>query len=475
MKKVQKHIIIVLALVIISVLFAVTALADSSLGITAPCYETLSPANDTTEMAVTWWDVPEVTTGNLEYSTSDDLSSDVSTITATLNKNDTSNGYSAFCATMTGLTPGVTYYYRVGNEGAWGDIKSFTMRDAGADDTVSFMYLGDIQYSSYNNAVSDYTAWGNLLTGAYVNFPDLDFAVMGGDMVQQGQSALNWQWFYENASPVFSELPVLAIPGNHESNATTGKPELFLTLFDLPKNGPDGFEEEFYSYDYGNCHVVCLSTSIFLDEQLINGSMTEDDFDTIAQWIEDDLDASDATWKIIVMHHPAYAVVSDDTATEVLANWEPIFVDAQVDLVLCGHQHVYMRNKAIKGVTYVMGNSGSQFYAPAEVTYSECMIADTSNYEIISADGNNLIMTAYDSSGNALDSVTLVAKDRSIPPDYDEDISGDMNGDGSLTSADVELLLNTIQTNAAYSEIADVNGDGTVDICDAHNLALSCE
>ena len=474
MKKVRKHILIVLALVIISVLFAVTALADSSLGITGPCYTVLSPTNSVSQMTVTWWDAPEVTAGSLQYSTSLDLSSGVSTVAATLNRNDTNNGYSAFSATMTGLTAGSTYYYRVGTEGAWGDIKSFTMHDAEADDAVSFMYLGDIQYSSYGNAASDYAAWGSMVAGAYNEFPNLDFAMLGGDMVEQGLVPTNWQWFYQNASPVFSQLPMLAIPGNHESNsATTGKPELFLKLFDLPENGPDGFKEEFYSYDYGNCHIVCLSSNILANGQLAAGTMTEADFNRIKQWIIDDLAASNATWKIVVMHHPAYVVVSDNTAAAVLENWTPVFVNAQVDLVLCGHQHVYMRTKKINGVTYVMGDSGSKFYAPVDVPYSEVMIGYTSNYEIINADNSQLTMTAYNASGNQLDTVLLDAKDRSIP--WQEPVLGDMDGDGALTATDVALLLNAICTNAAYYTVADVNGDGSVDIRDAHCLALQCQ
>ena len=243
-----------------------------------------------------------------------------------------------------------------------------------------------------------------------------------------------------------------------------------MKLFDLPKNGPSGFKEEFYSYDYGNCHIVGLDSSVYLDSSLI-----DDDYAAIADWITADLAASDQTWKIVVLHHPPYAVVSDDVSAKVLAAWGPLFYQAQVDLILCGHQHVYMRTKPIKGVTEVMGNSGSQFYAPANVSYSDYMLGYTSNYEIITTTTDQLTLTAYDASGNSFDSVILAAKDRSVPPDYEDDAPGDINGDGSLTSADVTLLLVAIQTNAAYSETADVNGDGKIDIRDAHALALACE
>lgn len=469
MKKIKKLSLYFIVFVAAIALLTPLAEAASNLGIDGPCYAVLSPTNEVNEMAVTWWDVPEATSGSVQYGTSQDLSGTGSTVPAALTKNDTDNGYSAFEAVMTDLEEGTDYYYRVGKEGAWSSIYSFRTGVSDSNE-VSFLYMGDIQYASYVTAVEDYAAWGSLLAGAVGEFPSLDFALLGGDMVQQGQAPGDWQWFYSNATPTFSQLPFLAVPGNHESNAAYSKPELFLKLFKLPDNGPENFKEQFFSYDYGNCHVVGVNTSVFLDT-----SLTDTDYEALAAWIESDLENSDATWKIVVMHHPAYAVVSDATATQVLANWEPVFVEQQVDLVLCGHQHIYMRTKMMRGVTYVMGNSGSKHYDPAEVPYSEVMIADTSNYEIISMDGGQLTMTAYDAAGEVLDSVALTAKDRSIPPYFPEEHLGDMNGDGFLTQADVTLLLNAILSNAAYSEIADYNQDGKVDIRDAHRLSLDCQ
>ncbi len=468
-----------LALLLLLVL-AATAFATSSLGVTGPCYLILSPSTTADTMQITWWDVPEVTAGSVQYSVSADFATNpaavVATAQAVLNKNDTTAGYSSFTAVMTGLGSGCVYYYRVGNQDSWSQVKSLQTGDPANATQVSFLYLGDIQYNTFAEAESNYAAWGNLLAGAYAANPNLDFALLGGDMVQQGQLASNWQLFFNNATPVFSQLPVLAIPGNHESNsATTGKPELYLQLMAQPQNGPTGFEEEFYSYDYGNCHIVALSSSIFLNEQVLKGSMEEGDFTAIAQWLQADLAASNATWKIVVMHHPAYAVVSDSTAAAVLANWTPLFEQAQVDLVLCGHQHIYMRTKPMHGVTYVMGNSGSKHYGAAQVSYSACMIQGVSTYQRIAADEAQLVVTAYNAAGEALDGVTLNAKDRTVTPYSPEDNPGDLNSDQAVDGLDLALLLDSIRSNGAYDELKDLNNDGVVDICDAHKLALQIQ
>ncbi|MDR9756284.1 MAG: metallophosphoesterase [Thermoanaerobacterales bacterium] len=420
MKQIRKISVFVLVFILMLSFCGVFAAADtgSGLGITGPCYAVLSPAGDITQMAVTWWDRSDITEASVQYSTTKGfLETEGAVIfeaAATAKRSAPTNGYTSFEAVMTGLTANTTYYYRVGHDDLWSEEYSFTTADPSATES-SFMYMGDIQYATYVSAPEDYQTWGNLLEGAYQAFPELDFVLLGGDMVHRGMDAFNWQLFLSQATRVFSGVPMLAVPGNHESNnSPTGKPELFLDFLAMPTNGPTGFEEEFFSYDYGNCHIVGLNSSIFLNEQLLYGRMTEEDFDRIAAWIADDLADSIATWKVVVMHHPAYPVVSDPTAAAVLENWEPIFTEAQVDLVFCGHQHIYMRTNAIKGVTYVMGNSGSRHYAPAEVPYSEVMIENTSTFQIVNAGQQYLTMTTFDAEGNTLDTVTLAAKDRSL-------------------------------------------------------------
>jgi len=476
MKKIKTFCAISASLALIVSMF-VTAFAASSIGIEGPCYVILSPTGLSEEIAVTWWDVPEAAEGYVRYSTAplegDEAHESFETTVGVRNRVDTTNGYAAFEARMTGLSNGTTYYYCVGNGEQWSEVYSFVFDSGDDDGNAAFLYLGDIQYSNFNNAEADLAAWGALVQGAVESNPNIGFGVLGGDMVQQGQSATDWQRFFSHAGRVFNELPLLAVPGNHESNSMSGKPQMYLDVMALPENGPAGFTEEFYSFDYGNCHIVALSSQIFAYEQLAYGSMTEDDFDVIADWISDDLAASDATWKIVVLHHPVYGVVPDTVSAKVLENWAPVFEKAQVDLIFCGHQHIYMRTAPIRGVTQIMGNSGSQHYAPADVAYSEVMIGYTSNYQIVNADGTELTVASYDASGAMLDTVTLEAKDRSITPVWPEDtLDGDLNGDGIISGSDVEILLDAIRFFNAYNETMDINNDGKIDICDAHRLAL---
>lgn len=478
MKQVSKRIIaLALAVCLISA-GAAYAMTTSSLGITGPCYETLTMTGSGTEMAVTWWDNVDAAEAFVRYGTDPELGEYTQTEAAVTRTSADSSAvnyaYSIFTATMTGLTPGTTYYYQVGStngETGIGAVRSFVMADPSQND-YAFLYMGDIQYDTALTAEEDYAAWDGLLQAAMTNANNLyggvAFGMFCGDLVQQGQSAADWQRLLKYSSKVFDSVPMMAVPGNHESN-NGGYATFFEQELALPHNGPAGFETEFYSFDYGPCHYTCLPSNILSSDR----TLTDAERAAIRGWITADLQNSTATWKIVVMHHPTYAVVEDTVANVVLQEWEPIFVEQQVDLVLCGHQHIYMRTKAIDGVTYVMANSGSKHYASADVSYSAVMLDSVSTYQLIHVTGDTLTLTTYNAAGTELDSVTLSPKDRSEP--YIRTVTGDLNGDGVLTDADVQLLLNAILSCAAYSDVNDYNGDGAVDIVDAHRLALTVQ
>lgn len=443
--------------------------ANAAAAVSGPENLILSLTGDTAEMAVTWWDDSGVAAGRARYGRTEGLSD---AAVAAARRTVTGSGYNSFEAVMTGLAAGETYYYQVGSTAGWSEIRSFTAPE-GDTSAFTFLYLGDVQGSSDE----EYEAWGDLLESAYEDYGSAAFAVMGGDMVNNGQTAAEWQTFLSEASLVYSRLPMLAVPGNHESNdVATGKPTLMNKLLSLPQNGPAGFEEEFYSFDYGDCHILCLNSNIYLNEQLNAGTMTPADFDRIKAWIASDLGSSSATWKIVVMHHPAYAVVSDMAGAGVFANWVPLFEAAEVDLVLYGHQHIYMRTNPIwnglidyeKGITYLMGNSGSKHYPGSQTGYHAALIENVSTYQAINIDGGMLTLETFSGDGGAaLDSFTLYARERAL--------RGDINGDGSVTQADVDAVLTAVLARDFSDWSMDMNHDGRIDVADAHLIALLCQ
>jgi 3',5'-cyclic AMP phosphodiesterase CpdA len=79
-----------------------------------------------------------------------------------------------------------------------------------------------------------------------------------------------------------------------------------------------------------------------------------------ARWLE----ASTATWKIAVFHHPPYTCGGHSGDEAVQRRWVPLFERWDVDLVLSGHDHNYQRFRAQNGVRYVVdGGGGAPLYA----------------------------------------------------------------------------------------------------------------
>lgn len=311
-------------------------------------------------------------------------------------KTDLYDGYAHFEATLRGLTPGIKYIYRVGKEGAWSEPASFAT--AAPTNRFSFLYMGDIQ--------RDYENWGDELKSAVAENPSLKFALQGGDLVNDGNSGNEWQQLFEAADPVFRQIPLMPTAGNHDDVP------LFWNSFALPQNGPEGYKEKFYSFDYGNSHIAVLDSNI-MGRIPADGSAYEE----ITSWLRNDLKNSRQRWKFLVFHHPPYTAVFDGLEASLQLNWVPIFEECNVDAAFVGHQHVYLRTYPIRGgevqkdgegIVYIMGNAGTKNYDAGEnYNYIAKEAANKSNYEVIDIDGDTFTLTARTADGQVIDSYTL--------------------------------------------------------------------
>ena len=330
--------------------------------------------------------------------------------------------YYRYEATIRGLSQKTTYEYRVGDGTSWSKVHTFstaptweTSRITTTDDAQSFefLYLGDIQYKKRSQ---DYKTWGRMVEDIRQRNPGIAFALMGGDMVNSPRNMNDWNLFLSQATSVFAGIPMMTAIGNHE---TTVKADMYLKMLALPQNGPKGVSEEFYSFDYGNCHFAVVNTSFFLDNR--KAAMEEEweqQLTAISSWLEQDLTESGARWKVVVMHHPAYGISDGDPIYDAIREeWEPVFEQGEVDLVLCGHQHLYMRTKEIGNITYVMGNSGKRrstyFNGENVPEYVEAINATDSNYQIIKVSEDKLTLESYDEEGQIIDKWS---KNKSVSP-----------------------------------------------------------
>ena len=300
-------------------------------------------------------------------------------------------------AVLRNLTPGTTYVYSVGDGSAdgWTELAEFTTAPAGVQ-PFSFIYMGDAQ--------NGLDRWGTLVHNAFRSRPDAAFYIMAGDIVNRGAERNDWDSLFHNAEGIYDRRTLVPAIGNHECQG--GSPRLYLDQFALPHNGPRSLEpERAYSFEYANCLFVILDSNL--------------DPATQAEWLEQTLSGSKATWKFAVYHHPAYSSGGNRDNPEVRSAWVPLFDKYHVDMALQGHDHAYLRTYPLKGnaraasskegTTYVISVSGTKMYAQAKHDYTEFGMTNVATYQVldIQISGNRLIYRAYDIDGKLRDELVI--------------------------------------------------------------------
>lgn len=312
--------------------------------------------------------------------------------------------YFRYSAQITGLVTGRTYTYKVGDGTTWSEAQQFSTEKSG---NFSFMYMGDIQYEIMNR---DYKKWGEFINTAYKNHPKVAFLLQGGDMVVNNGNLNEYEAVMKLGQPMFSSVSVMTTPGNHETNIT---PDRYKQLFALPQDGPSDVKEEVYSFDYGNCHIVSLNSNLFYPERMkaMGSKKWSGMMNQVDDWLMKDLSSSNGKWKVVFMHQPPYPISENlDVYGQIRKEWVPIFEKYGVDLVLVGHQHIYMRTKPIHGITYIMARSGekySRYYKLGDpIPNYVAMLKETKTYEVVSVTNNSLSVKAFDGTGKVIDKWT---------------------------------------------------------------------
>jgi len=137
--------------------------------------------------------------------------------------------------------------------------------------------------------------------------------------------------------------------GNHDYTDGGGINE-YISYFDLPgagiqTSGTSG-SELYYDFVRGPIHFFVIDSY----DAIINGSMT-----TQQTWLQNQMAASTARWKIVYFHHPPYSSGYHRSSLEM--RWP--FAQWGADAVLNGHDHTYERLD-YDGITYFVNGLGGR-------------------------------------------------------------------------------------------------------------------
>jgi hypothetical protein len=251
---------------------------------------------------------------------------------------------------LTGLEPSTRYYYSVGDpDGALvgGDTDHFfeTAPTAGSTDRVRMWVLGD----SGTGQIPQGDVRDAMLTEVGGDMPDIFLHV--GDMAyNRGTDSEFQDHFFDVYAPILRNTVCWPAMGNHEGRNSDSQTQEgpYYQAYVLPTDGGAGGvasgTEAYYSFDYANIHFVVLDSH----------DTPRESTGTMAQWLEQDLAATDQDWIIAFWHHPPYTRGShnSDSETQLIEMREeilPILEAGGVDLTLTGHSHIYERSFLIHG------------------------------------------------------------------------------------------------------------------------------
>lgn len=392
-----------------------------------------------------------------------------------------------YSVVLTGLELNRKYRYRIDMDGVRLAEGYFATRK-GRKTPIRFVSFGDNSYGDVSDRAIAFEA--------YRAKPD--FIMNTGDLVYEaGLDNEYARYFFPvyNAdeagrrlgAPLLRSVPLYTVIANHDVEgkdaqkhpvADFGKSPDSLGYYSnlhLPNNGPaaptyptpiigpddaiglfkraagDRFPSMAnYSFDYGDAHFLCLDSNIYVDP-------TDPD---LQAWIESDLKATDAPWKFVVYHHPAFNVGHEHYTVQHMRVLAPIFQKYGVQMVFSGHEHNYQRTRPLlftprdvskaktlntsqrqvpgeievdrnfdgktsttaKGIIHITtGAGGKHLYDPeqngkpgtwlheedANADYVVTMVSDRHSLTIIDINGDLLTLRQVDEWGNEIDRMSL--------------------------------------------------------------------
>jgi HEAT repeat protein/predicted phosphodiesterase len=315
-------------------------------------------------------------------------------------------------ATLDGLEAGTVYRCRALVDGLTSPELRFRTPSP-SDTTVTFIVYGD----SRNADASAHRALVDQMAARPV-----DLVLHSGDFVYDGNIEAQWEpMFFAPVRKLGLKAPIYPAPGNHEEDAAA-----YYRHFSVPDNGSATRPQAWYAIDYGPAHFVVLDTN---PESGRFAAGTEQ-----LRWLESDLGATSARWKIVMFHHPLYSKARHSSNIELRKALMPVFERHKVDLIFTGHDHGYQRSWPVEderrsddGVVHVVSAGGGAELYPAGRESWTAVSQSVHHYCEIEIRGSRLDMNVVDIQGHSVDALTI-QKDRTVYTDWIRAARGEKAG-----------------------------------------------
>lgn len=289
-----------------------------------------------------------------------EIGSAFGTYTTQFNNATSSENHSV---TITGLTADTKYFYRVGSSSAMftPDATMFftTLPLSNATRKIRIAAFGDCGRNDNSFQSQTLLRYNNYLSANGIDAPDA-WLLLGDNAYNNGTDGeFTNNFFNAYSSSILKNHKLYPSPGNHDYAQSTARQNdhavPYYDIFTMPKAGELGGvssgTEAYYSFDIGDVHFMAL------DSYGLENSGTTRIYDTAgaqALWVKADLAANTRKWTIAYWHHPPYTKGNHNSDTEnelieIREDFIRILERNGVDMIVCGHSHLYERSYLLNG------------------------------------------------------------------------------------------------------------------------------
>jgi tartrate-resistant acid phosphatase type 5 len=303
-----------------------------------------------------------------------------------------------------GLEPETDYSYRVeveGKEWAAGELSDWVPSERGGYDLAPAGRHYDLRFRTWPHPDSStppvrFVAMGDYGVGMRADAEssrrqrriadvlerlvadhDVRFVLSLGDNIYQGEQGRVDQegggedddWyssFYQPYRLAIARVPIFPAIGNHDSADTEGSDDRaqMEDNFHIRERFHHGLETAsvmpglFYRLWYGaDLELACLDTSLDSEHEDIHRYFQAPKHQ---EWLRSTFSRREDRWLIPYSHHPVYtAGPNHQNDKEMREALEPLFDNADVRLVLAGHEHNFQISE-VDGRTYVVSGAAGQ-------------------------------------------------------------------------------------------------------------------
>lgn len=294
---------------------------------------------------------------------------------------------------ITGLTPDCEYVYRVGDGEHFSSVSTFKTKYKGTD--TDFFIIGDTQ-------AEDTTNISNIINSLANSGTAYSFGVQTGDFVEKPTMYSDWEAILNVfGSDYMRTVDMIHAIGNHEQFGDNLDDLFAAALYNASSL-------THYSAQYGNVYMAVINytgSAAVLAEEL--------------EWLKEDSAKSDAQWKILVTHQPAYGTNTSATDTKHFNELvPPVLEELGFDFMFSGHDHSYARTQPLTGgeidnengvVYYICGSTGEKSYSATNNPDYHFDVVDqdyTAIYLTVHADDDRIIVETHESDGRVIDTYT---------------------------------------------------------------------